>query len=98
MFQPRQYCARAVSYGDLGKLGPFALVEMIVFLVILFIGLVLMGNAAEPADADGPPTVADRQVRREWGRIVRGERTFDARVWRWVSAVLWAQRFEVSFD
>jgi len=29
----------AVSYGDLGKLGPFALVEMIVFLVILFIGL-----------------------------------------------------------
>jgi len=42
--------------------------------------------------------IDSNEVRREWGRIVRGERTFDARVWRWVSAVLWAQRFEVSFD
>ena len=38
------------------------------------------------------------EVRREWGRIVGGERRFDAQVWRWVSTVLWAQRFEVTFD
>ncbi len=42
--------------------------------------------------------IDSKEVRREWGRIVRGERTFDARVWRWISTVLWAQRFEVSFD
>jgi SAM-dependent methyltransferase len=32
------------------------------------LGLVLLGNAAEPEDADGPPVVSEREIRAEWGR------------------------------
>ena len=52
----------------------------------------------EGATASRIRAIDSGEVRREWARIVRGERTFDARVWRWVSTVLWAQRFEVQFD
>jgi asparagine synthase (glutamine-hydrolysing) len=36
-----------------------------------------------------------KELRREWQRIVEGRRPFDARVWRWLNTVLWAEKFEV---
>jgi asparagine synthase (glutamine-hydrolysing) len=33
----------------------------------------------------------------EWGAICAGRKAFDFRVWRWISLLLWAREFEVTF-
>jgi len=37
-------------------------------------------------------------IQREWDNVLQGSRQFDARVWRWVNLILWAQKFSVTVD
>jgi len=37
-------------------------------------------------------------VREEWHAILKGERPFDFRVWRWLNTIRWAERYDVRFE
>ena len=37
-----------------------------------------------------------RRMQTEWKEIVAGSRRFDFRVWRWLNAILWAEKFSVE--
>jgi asparagine synthase (glutamine-hydrolysing) len=52
----------------------------------------LVGEAARAVPALDPAG-----VRREWRDVLDGRRPFDARVWRWVNLIRWADRFAVDF-
>ncbi len=36
-------------------------------------------------------------IHEEWHNVLRGRKTFDFRVWRWVNLIRWAERFDVKF-
>jgi len=44
------------------------------------------------------PALKGRVVRRLWPEVLAGRRAFDPTVWRWINAVHWASRMDVSFD
>ena len=43
------------------------------------------------------PALRTAEAQREWKRVLAGERRFDARVWRWLNLIRWADLFEVEF-
>jgi asparagine synthase (glutamine-hydrolysing) len=43
------------------------------------------------------PALKGLEILREWQDIRAGKRPFDARVWRWVNMIRWAERFQVRF-
>jgi asparagine synthase (glutamine-hydrolysing) len=38
------------------------------------------------------------RIGQEWSEIRQGIVKFDARVWRWVNLIMWAQKFSVAFE
>jgi asparagine synthase (glutamine-hydrolysing) len=43
------------------------------------------------------PALHLKVVQQQWQEVSTGRRAFDFRVWRWLNAICWAQRFQVSF-
>jgi asparagine synthase (glutamine-hydrolysing) len=47
--------------------------------------------------ARGMPVLNLSHVRREWGEILEGKRSFDFRVWRWLNLIRWTEQFKIEF-
>jgi asparagine synthase (glutamine-hydrolysing) len=54
------------------------------------------GVLASPA-ARRIPALDPAAVSHEWRRVLAGETRFDARVWRWLNLIRWAELYEVDF-
>jgi asparagine synthase (glutamine-hydrolysing) len=48
--------------------------------------------------ADLVPALRADALRDEWAAVVRGDRPFDFRIWRWVHCLVWTQQFGVGHD
>jgi len=44
------------------------------------------------------PALNPARMQQEWEAVRMGKRPFDFRVWRWVNAIRWADRFDVRFE
>jgi asparagine synthase (glutamine-hydrolysing) len=38
------------------------------------------------------------EIQREWNTILHGSEGFDARVWRWVNAILWVEKYKLNMN
>lgn len=43
------------------------------------------------------PALNLKEMEREWQRVLRGQKAFDSRVWRWINLIEWSRTFDVSY-
>lgn len=44
------------------------------------------------------PVFRNDLLHREWARVLEGRARFDARIWRWLNLIRWAELHQVTFD